>query len=78
MEIKREHQINFWYLILAFLAVIWIQSLFFQSSHVKTIPYSEFQQILNEGKIDKLFIGRTRITGAYKNPLAGTPNISRR
>ena len=29
--------------------------------------------MLNEGKVDKLVIGRTRITGAYKDPTAGTP-----
>jgi hypothetical protein len=38
MEIKKQHYINFWFWIGAFLAVIWIQSLFFQSAHIKTIP----------------------------------------
>ena len=75
---KGEHQFIFWYIIIAAFVVLMGQSYFTEKGYIQTIPYSEFQQILNEGKIDKLFIGRTRITGAYKNPLAGTPNISRR
>ncbi len=38
MEIKREHQFSFWYIIAAFLAVLLVQDLIFQSDHVKTIP----------------------------------------
>jgi cell division protease FtsH len=68
MEIKREHQINFWYLILAFLAVIWIQSLFFQSTHIKTIPYSEFQQLAAQGKLTDIVVGQAQITGTFKEP----------
>jgi cell division protease FtsH len=59
LEIKREHQINFWYVVAAFLAVIWIQSLFFQSPHIKTIPYSEFQQLAAAGKVTDIVVGQT-------------------
>jgi cell division protease FtsH len=68
MEIKREHQINFWYVVAAFLAVIWIQSLFFQSAHLKTIPYSEFQQLAAQGKLTDIVVGQTQITGTFKEP----------
>src|SRR6516164_2311805 len=70
---KREHQINFWYVIMAMFAVMFIQSYFAQQGHVRTIPYSEFQRNLNDGQIDELVIGRTEISGAYKNPAEGSP-----
>ena len=68
MEIKREHQINFWYVIGALLAMMAIQSLLFQPTHIKTIPYSEFQQLIDQDKVTDLVIGPTRITGTYKEP----------
>jgi cell division protease FtsH len=70
---KREHQINLWYIILSFLVVMFIQSIFAQRGHIETIPYSQFQQDLNAGKLDELIIGRTQIIGAYKNPAEGSP-----
>jgi cell division protease FtsH len=71
--VKHEHQINFWYIIIAMFAVMLIQSYFAQKGHVRTIPYSEFRRNLNDGKIDELVIGRTEISGAYKNPAEGSP-----
>jgi cell division protease FtsH len=68
MEIKREHQINFWYVIAAFVAVLLIQDYLFQQTHTKTIPYSEFQQLVDQGKVTDLVVGPTQITGTYKEP----------
>jgi cell division protease FtsH len=68
MEIKREHHINFWYAIAAFLGVLGIQSLLFQPTHVKAIPYSEFQQLVDQEKVTDLVIGATQITGTFKEP----------
>jgi cell division protease FtsH len=72
MEIKREHQINFWYIVAAFLAVMLIQDLFYQPTHIKTIPYSEFKQLADQGKITDVVVGPTTITGAYKSPAPQT------
>jgi cell division protease FtsH len=69
MEIKREHQINFWYVIVALLAVILIQDLFFTPSHIKTIPYSEFEQLVAQGKVTDIVVGPTTITGTYRTAL---------
>lgn len=68
MEIKREHQINFWYVVIAVVAVVLIQGLLFQPTHTKTIPYSEFQQLADQGMVTDLVIGPDRITGTYKAP----------
>jgi cell division protease FtsH len=66
MEIKREHQINFWYIIAAIIAVMLIQDLLYRPTHIKTIPYSEFQQLVDQGKVTDLVIGPDQITGTYK------------
>ena len=68
MEIKREHQINFWYIVAAFIGVMLIQNLLFQTTHVKTIPYSEFQRLADQGKVTDLVVGATQITGTFKDP----------
>ena len=68
MEIKREHQINFWYIIAAFIGVMLIQSLLFQPTHVKTIPYSEFQQLVDQDKVTDVVVGPSQITGTFKEP----------
>jgi len=44
---KREHQINFWYVIIAMFTVLMLQSYVAKKGHIQTIPYSEFQQNLN-------------------------------
>jgi cell division protease FtsH len=68
MEIKREHHINFWYIIATILAVIWIQSLLYQPSHIKTIPYSEFQRLVDQKKVTDIVVGPDQITGTFKTP----------
>ena len=68
MELKREHKINFFYVIAAFLAVLLIQDYLYQQDHSKTIPYSEFQTLVEQGKLTDLVVGPTQITGAYKEP----------
>jgi cell division protease FtsH len=70
MEMKREHQINVLYIVAAFLAVLMIQSFFAQPDHIKTIPYSEFQQLVSQGKVTDLVIGPSQITGTYKDVTA--------
>lgn len=72
--VKREHQISFWYIIMAILAISMIQIYFAgNTSTIETISYSEFEQNLAEGKIDELVIGRTQIVGKYKNPVESAP-----
>ena len=73
MEIKREHQINFAYIIAAFVAVLAIQSLLLQPTHVKEITYSEFQKLAAEGKVTDLVVGPTTITGALKDAKPAEP-----
>jgi cell division protease FtsH len=73
MDIKREHHINFWYVIVAFLAVLLIQDLLVQTATLKVLPYSEFQTLLQQGKLDEIAVGATTITGKFKEAAKGDP-----
>ena len=64
---KKVH-INFWYVIAAILAMLWIQSLYLQSTERTPIPYSRFQTLLNQDKIAEVDIGPNYITGKLKKP----------
>jgi cell division protease FtsH len=77
MEVKREHHINFWYMVLAFIAILFIQELLIKSGTVKTIPYSEFQTLLQQQKLTDIVVGPATITGKYKDPAdAKVPGFS--
>jgi cell division protease FtsH len=63
---KKQH-INFWYVIAAMLLVLSIQSRWQQANQTETIPYSEFQQLLKNGKLKEISISPTHIRGALKD-----------
>ncbi len=70
---KREHQIHLWYALLAILAVVAIRDLFVSQSHIRTIPYSEFQRLAAEGKVSDVVVGPSRITGSLREAAEGQP-----
>jgi cell division protease FtsH len=74
MEIKREHHINFWYIIAALIAVMLIQDYVVQATQTKTIPYSEFQQLVTQGAVSDLVVGPSRITGTLKDAKPSEPS----
>jgi cell division protease FtsH len=64
---KKVH-INFWYVIAAVLAMLWIQSLYLQSTERTPIPYSRFQTLLNQDRVAEVEIGPNYITGSLRKP----------
>src|SRR5262245_54702341 len=77
MEFKREHHINFWYVIVAFFAILLIQDFLIHATSVKVIPYSEFQALLHDRKITDVVVGATTITGKFRDPEnAAVPSFS--
>ncbi len=73
MEIKREHHINFWYIVAAMLAVMLIQDFVVTTAQTKTIPYSEFQDLVAQAEVGDLVVGPTTITGTLKNAKPNEP-----
>jgi cell division protease FtsH len=73
MEIKREHHINFWYIVAALLVVLMIQDFLFLPTLTKTIPYSAFEQLVEQQQVTDLVVGSTQITGTLKDTKPDEP-----
>ena len=65
---KHTFKFDVVYFIAAFFAILLIQDFFVGRDHLKTIPYSEFQSLIDKDGASDLVVGPTRITGAYKQP----------
>ena len=62
----KKFHINFWYVIAAVLGMLLIQDLYLESTKLTPIPYSRFQTLLNENKIEKVAIAQSYISGSLK------------
>jgi len=63
-------QINLWYVIFAVFAIIWIQQWWTTTREVEVIPYSQFERLLKEQKIEEIFVRDRYLEGRLKEPLA--------
>jgi cell division protease FtsH len=66
---ERRHQFATWYIFAAFLGVMLIQYLWLQYTQVETIPYSQFEQLIDQNKISEVLVGSDTIQGTLKEPL---------
>ena len=66
---ERKHHFAVWYVFAAFLGVMLIQYAWLVYTQVETIPYSQFEQLLNENKISEVLVGHDSIQGTLKQPL---------
>ena len=66
---ERKTQINTWYLVLAIFGVMLLQDLWVQFRTVEVIPYSEFQQLLEKGKVSEIVVTENHVRGVLKEPL---------
>lgn len=67
-------KIYFWYVVLAVFGIILLRDVWVQQQQVEVIPYSEFQELLANGKVASLAIGREQITGTLKQPIEAQRN----
>jgi cell division protease FtsH len=74
MAMKREHHFHIGYVFAALLALSFIEDyLSAADTNSSTIPYSRFQDMLAQGKVDNLTIDANRIRGDFKAPEKGQP-----
>jgi cell division protease FtsH len=66
---ERKHQFATWYIFAAFVGVMLIQYVWLQFVQVETIPYSQFEQLLEENKISEVSVGSETVQGTLKDPL---------
>jgi len=63
---------NIAYALIAVLAVIFIQDWVRTTQSVAVIPYSQFQKLLEEGKVAEVTVGENQIKGTLKEPIEGS------
>ncbi|RMF39466.1 MAG: ATP-dependent metallopeptidase FtsH/Yme1/Tma family protein [Alphaproteobacteria bacterium] len=68
---EKKTQYNLWYWVIAFLAVIFIQSWIASFSETAPITYSQFEKYLQEGRIVSVAVGKDKITGVFDSPVDG-------
>ncbi|MHB1667104.1 ATP-dependent zinc metalloprotease FtsH [Thiomonas sp.] len=63
---KTRVHLGYW--LMAMVAVFWLQSIWSTSQDVQTVPYSQFQTELQQGKFSNVVVGQQTITGTLKSP----------
>ena len=60
---------NFWYFVVALLAVVLLQQWLAGLGRVETVPYSELQALLRDGRVAEIVIAEDHIRGKLRSPL---------
>jgi cell division protease FtsH len=82
MAMEKKTQFNFWYVAAALMLILMFQTYWTQSRQFESIPYSQFEQDLEQGLIENVVIREQYISGSYKSPRASgktqfiTPRVS--
>jgi len=64
---EKRHKFSIWYILLGIWVVLILQNALHTAFAIKTIPYSEFLHLLEEGKVAELAITADRIQGRMTN-----------
>jgi cell division protease FtsH len=67
----KKNNFNLWYWAAALLFLLVAQYLVAMNQQVATIPYSQFQQLLNDGKVAEVGVSDRFMQGTLKEPLPG-------
>jgi cell division protease FtsH len=71
MAADKTTHINFWYIVIAMMMVLFIQGLWQSYQQVEKIAYSEFQELLQQGQLESISISATAIRGTLRQPTSG-------
>lgn len=59
----RKTHINFWYVVVAIVAVMAFQSWWTSYTQVETVPYSEFQDLLKKNQVEEVLVLQLHFIG---------------
>jgi cell division protease FtsH len=65
----RKRQFMIWYVLAAVLGILLFQTFWSNYSQIETIPYSEFETLLDQGKVAEVTVGADSVQGTLKEPL---------
>ena len=63
---ERKTHFNFWYFVVAMLLIMLLQQWLFGSRQVETVPYSEFQSMVRDGRVSEVSIADDYIRGVLR------------
>jgi cell division protease FtsH len=73
MKLSRDFYVIIWFFVITIIGVVLLQDLVVVSKVTKTIPYSEFEQLLDAGQVSDLVVGPNEITGALRDAAPNEP-----
>jgi cell division protease FtsH len=73
---ERRMQFNIAYLLFALVAILALQQWWHRAQTVEVLPYSEFEKLLADHKIDEVVISDQRITGKLKAGQGGGKTVA--
>ncbi|MBN8442800.1 MAG: ATP-dependent zinc metalloprotease FtsH [Thauera sp.] len=68
---EKKTQFSVWYFAFALLAMVFLNDLWQGARTTAPIPYSEFQTLVEEGKVADIAIADNQIHGTFKTPVDG-------
>ena len=75
-HIRQQPRFHLLYLAVALLGVFLLRDLWVTTTQVERIPYSEFQELLAEGRIEEVVVSGDTITGTFVEPHDGKPRFA--
>ena len=72
MALDQRTRIHIWYILLALWGVFVLRDLFSKAWEVERLSYSQFQDYLEAGQVDEVFIGRDSLRGKLIDPHGGS------
>ncbi|MBW1648830.1 MAG: ATP-dependent zinc metalloprotease FtsH [Deltaproteobacteria bacterium] len=74
---EKHHKFSMWYVILGIWGVLLLHNIMFSALAVKTIPYSEFLRLLEEGKVSEVAVSANQIQGRLADGIDGGGQLFR-
>jgi len=71
--VDQRARINLWYVLVAVFSIYFLQSLLVERQTTEVIPYSEFENYLNEGRISEITIAEDYVQGTLKEGTESRP-----
>ena len=68
---ERKTQFDLAYLVFALVAILLLQQWWTQAQQTEVVPYSEFEKLLAENRIEEVLVSDQRIIGKLKTPEGG-------
>src|SRR5690606_24411232 len=75
---RDQQPFKLWQVLAILLGFLFVQSLLIEGQGVREIPYSQFEQLLDEGRLQDLEVGEERIRGRIVPPLEGDERFTTR